>query len=112
MPLPATRWSRAASRLTLAAAVTFATVIAVGGTAAAATSRPALAITAGPAAAASKPGKSIRSWGDNPFGELGDGSGITSSDVPVRVELPSGWRASALGAGPGAAHALAIGPRR
>jgi alpha-tubulin suppressor-like RCC1 family protein len=46
-------------------------------------------------------------WGLGAIGELGDGS-TTSSDMPVRVDLPSGWRASAVGSGPMAAHALAI----
>ncbi len=53
----------------------------------------------------------VLAWGYDAEGQLGDG-GTTSRDTPVRVELPSGWRASALGAGPGAAHALAIGHRR
>jgi alpha-tubulin suppressor-like RCC1 family protein len=194
MPLPATRWSRAASRLTLAAAVTFPTVIAVGGTAAAASrGQPGTA-------AAGASGGELRGWGQGNQGQLGDGhrtklqptpvqvrlapgvrvtsvragcdyslalttkgsttnrstpiaamlpagarvtavtagcddsyaltakghvlawgydaqgqlgdGGTTSRDTPVQVELPSGWRASALGAGPGAAHALAIGHRR
>jgi alpha-tubulin suppressor-like RCC1 family protein len=46
-------------------------------------------------------------WGYNGFGELGDGSD-TQSSTPVRVELPAGWRASAVIAGPGADHALAM----
>jgi alpha-tubulin suppressor-like RCC1 family protein len=46
-------------------------------------------------------------WGLGAIGELGDGS-TSSSDTPVRVGLPSGWRAFAVGSGPMAAHALAI----
>jgi alpha-tubulin suppressor-like RCC1 family protein len=50
---------------------------------------------------------SLLAWGYNGFGELGDGSD-TQSSTPVRVELPAGWRASAVIAGPGADHALAM----
>jgi alpha-tubulin suppressor-like RCC1 family protein len=49
----------------------------------------------------------ILAWGLGAIGELGDGS-TTSTDTPVRVDLPGGWRASAVGSGPMAAHALAI----
>jgi alpha-tubulin suppressor-like RCC1 family protein len=50
---------------------------------------------------------SVLAWGYNEYGELGDGSD-TQSSTPVRVELPAGWRASAVIAGPGADHALAM----
>jgi alpha-tubulin suppressor-like RCC1 family protein len=50
---------------------------------------------------------SVLAWGYNGFGELGNGSD-TQSSTPVRVELPAGWRASAVIAGPGADHALAL----
>jgi hypothetical protein len=35
----------------------------------------------------------------NTSGQLGDGT-TTSIDTPVRVDLPGGWRASAVGLGP------------
>jgi alpha-tubulin suppressor-like RCC1 family protein len=50
---------------------------------------------------------SVLAWGYNEYGELGDGSD-TQSSTPVRVELPAGWHASAVIAGPGADHALAM----
>jgi alpha-tubulin suppressor-like RCC1 family protein len=50
---------------------------------------------------------SVLAWGYDEYGELGDGSD-TQSSTPVRVELPAGWRASAVIAGPGADHALAM----
>jgi hypothetical protein len=53
----------------------------------------------------------VLAWGYNGFGELGDGSD-TQSSTPVRVELPAGWRASAVVAGPGAGHALAMVHRK
>jgi hypothetical protein len=48
-------------------------------------------------------------WRDNSLGQAGDGT-TTSSDTPVRVDLPSGWRASAVG--PVAGDALAIVHRK
>jgi alpha-tubulin suppressor-like RCC1 family protein len=49
----------------------------------------------------------VLAWGAGDHGKLGDGSTIGSS-IPVRVHLPSGWRASAVSAGPDASHAFAI----
>jgi alpha-tubulin suppressor-like RCC1 family protein len=49
----------------------------------------------------------VLAWGYNGNGQLGNGT-VTDSGVPVRVSLPAGWRASAVGSGPLAFHALAI----
>lgn len=49
----------------------------------------------------------VLAWGYNGNGQLGNGT-VTGSGVPVRVSLPTGWRASAVGSGPLAFHALAI----
>ena len=49
----------------------------------------------------------VLAWGFNGYGTLGDGTSAASA-TPVRVALPSGWRASSVDAGPDALHALAI----
>jgi alpha-tubulin suppressor-like RCC1 family protein len=49
----------------------------------------------------------VLTWGFGGQGQLGDG-GTTNSDTPVRVDLPTGWRALAANAGPDASHMLAI----
>ena len=49
----------------------------------------------------------LLAWGNNNVGQLGNGT-TTSSDTPVRVDLPTGWRALAAGSGPDAATMLAI----
>ena len=53
----------------------------------------------------------VLAWGYDSEGQLGNG-GANSSDTPLRVHLPSGWRASAVGSGPLASHALAIVHRK
>jgi alpha-tubulin suppressor-like RCC1 family protein len=50
-------------------------------------------------------GGSLRAWGLNNFGQLGNGA-TTSSDTPVKVELPSGTRVQAIRAG--CHHSLAL----
>lgn len=50
-------------------------------------------------------GGSLRAWGDNRFGQLGDGT-TTSSDTPVKVQLPPGIRVTSMRAGCG--HTLAL----
>lgn len=50
----------------------------------------------------------VLAWGGNIEGILGNGTFTTGSPIPVRVDLPAGWRASALGVGPDADHALAL----
>jgi alpha-tubulin suppressor-like RCC1 family protein len=52
-------------------------------------------------------GGRVLAWGDNSFGELGNGV-PGNSDVPVRVALPAGLRAAGIGAGPGAETLFAI----
>ena len=53
----------------------------------------------------------VLAWGYDGQGQLGNG-GAVNSDTPLRVHLPSGWRASAVGSGPVAGHALAIVHRK
>jgi alpha-tubulin suppressor-like RCC1 family protein len=48
---------------------------------------------------------SMYAWGHGGFGELGDGS-TSGSDVPVKVKLPKGVKASRMSAG--ANHSLAV----
>jgi alpha-tubulin suppressor-like RCC1 family protein len=56
-------------------------------------------------------GGHVLAWGYDGEGQLGNGSAV-NSDTPLRVHLPSGWRASAVGSGPVAGHALAIVHRK
>ncbi len=53
----------------------------------------------------------VLAWGINSRGELGDGS-TANSPLPVRVQLPAGLAAIAIGAGPGADFSLAIVHRK
>ena len=49
----------------------------------------------------------VLAWGDNRDGELGNGT-TTGSETPVRMQLPDGLTATAIGAGPLASFSLAI----
>jgi alpha-tubulin suppressor-like RCC1 family protein len=49
----------------------------------------------------------VLTWGHNQFGQLGNGTMI-SSDIPVVVTIPAGLIASALATGPTTRHSLAI----
>jgi alpha-tubulin suppressor-like RCC1 family protein len=83
----------------LVAALAISSVAAAGGAATA-----AVASGAGrPQAAAA--GGSLRAWGDNKFGQLGNDT-VISSDTPVRVQLPPGTRVTSMRAGCG--HTLAL----
>jgi alpha-tubulin suppressor-like RCC1 family protein len=62
------------------------------------------AATAAPAA----PGTVLLSWGQNAFGQLGNGK-TTDSDVPVTVRLPSGVKVAQVRGGGNFAVALTIG---
>jgi alpha-tubulin suppressor-like RCC1 family protein len=50
-------------------------------------------------------GGSLRAWGDNSSGQLGDGT-TTNSDTPVKVQLPPGTRITSMRAG--CAHTVAL----
>ncbi|HEY2549139.1 MAG TPA: hypothetical protein VGI64_01030 [Streptosporangiaceae bacterium] len=50
----------------------------------------------------------VYAFGSNGNGELGDGSTSASSDLPVRVILGSGFKATAIGSGPDADSAFAV----
>ena len=65
---------------------------------------PVDAATAAPAA----PSSVLLAWGQNAFGQLGNGR-TTDSDVPVTVKLPSGVRAAQVRGGGDFALALTIG---
>jgi alpha-tubulin suppressor-like RCC1 family protein len=47
----------------------------------------------------------LYSWGENTYGELGDGT-TTGSDTPVQVSLPTGVRAKALAGGSNTGYAI------
>ncbi len=53
----------------------------------------------------------VLTWGHNQFGQLGNGTMI-SSDIPVVVTIPAGLIASALATGPTTRHSLAIVQQR
>jgi alpha-tubulin suppressor-like RCC1 family protein len=50
----------------------------------------------------------VLAWGANSHGQLGDDGDLSSRDTPVIVDLPTGRRALAIGAGPLAGSALAV----
>lgn len=64
----------------------------------------ALGATASPAGASPSP--MIESWGDNTYGQLGNGT-TTQADVPISVSLPAGVTPVSVAAG--GYHSLAIG---
>jgi len=47
----------------------------------------------------------VYAWGDNLYGQLGNGT-VVNSSVPVRIPLPGGARATAVGAGD--SHSLVV----
>src|SRR6266568_3059709 len=110
----ATRTAAAATALTAAlvlpafgAGTTAAGAAAAGTTAAGAAAAGTATASAadhgaGRAAAA---GGSLRAWGLNTFGQLGDGT-TTNSDTPVKVKLPQGTRVASMRAG--CDHSLAL----
>ena len=49
----------------------------------------------------------ILAWGNGSTGDLGDGS-TAGSQTPVTVDLPTGWIATAIGAGYGTSTGLAV----
>jgi alpha-tubulin suppressor-like RCC1 family protein len=63
-------------------------------------------VTAAAAPAATK--RVLLAWGQNAFGQLGDGR-TTDSDLPVTVKLPSGVRVAQVRGGGNFAMALTIG---
>ncbi|MGO8959460.1 MAG: RCC1 domain-containing protein [Streptosporangiaceae bacterium] len=57
-------------------------------------------------------GGRVLAWGYNVFGQLGNGTAPTASDIPVPVHLPGNLRATGIGAGPAAFAAFAIVRKR
>jgi alpha-tubulin suppressor-like RCC1 family protein len=53
----------------------------------------------------------VLAWGQNNFGQLGDGS-TTNSDIPVEARLAAGLTATAIGAGPDAFASFAVVSQR
>ena len=82
--------SRAVARGAVAAALAVASLAA--GAAAAASA------DASTSAGAAATGGTLRAWGDNVTGQLGNGT-ETSSDTPVKVKLPSGTKITSVRAG-------------
>jgi alpha-tubulin suppressor-like RCC1 family protein len=86
---PAT--SRAVARGAVAAALAVAS-LAAGAAATAASA------DASPSARAAATGGTLRAWGNNVTGQLGNGT-ETSSDTPVKVKLPAGTKITSVRAG-------------
>src|SRR6266516_3165173 len=97
-----TRRLAAGGAAAMVAALAIPSLTAAGGAAAASVSR-AGGRTARETAAAS--GGTLRAWGANGLGQLGDGT-TSNSDVPVKVKLPPGTRITS--ARVGCDHALAL----
>ncbi|MGH9081230.1 MAG: hypothetical protein ACRDYE_14360 [Acidimicrobiales bacterium] len=76
-----------------------ATAVAAGGVS------PSAKVPGGDYSVALTSAGALYSWGANGNGQLGDG-GTSGSDVPVLTELPTGVKATGIGAGPNFGHAL------
>ncbi len=89
--------------VTIAAALVFPATGA--GTTVASAAAAGRAVAHGTAGRAATAGGSLRAWGLNTFGQLGDGT-TTNSDTPVKVKLPRGTRVTSMRAG--CDHSLAL----
>ena len=92
-------YSRSRHALAVLAGIALLLGVVAGGTVPAAAGTAAAPRVAGPVP------RAMLAWGDNPFGQLGDGTTISRS-VPVAVDLPAGVTVTAVAAGAG--HSLAL----